>query len=61
MMKKIYISPEMMVVTIEPRTMLAESIVTVSGAEGLSRGSGDFEGGVADVKASNPDAWDSEW
>ena len=61
MMKKTYINPAMMVVPFIATHVIANSIKSVDGLVGVSKGEGDFEGGNSDVKVSNPNLWDNEW
>ena len=62
-MKKTYINPEMIVVPLMAKHMIANSLQSLSGLDGVSMGDGDFAGGAADVKGLefNTNIWDDEW
>ena len=62
-MKRTYINPEMVVVPLMAKQMIANSLQGLSGLDGVSMGDGDFAGGAADVKGLefNTNIWDDEW
>jgi hypothetical protein len=60
-MKKTYINPSMMVVPFVATQVIAYSVDSVTGLDGVTKGEGDFEGGVVDVKTYNINIWDEEW
>ena len=63
-MKKTYMNPEMVVVPLMAQQMIAYSVTSVSGLDGVTIGDGDFTGGASDVKAfENLDGGilDEEW
>ena len=55
-MKK-YIQPNIKIVALRTHSIMA-SVSSVTGLDGVKRGSGDFSGGAADSR--NDDWWDDE-
>ena len=62
-MKKTYINPEMVIVPLMAKQMIAYSLNSVTGLDGVSTSDDDFAGGAADVKGLefNTNIWDDEW
>ena len=64
MKKNQYIAPaiEVSTIVIESHLMQASPLTSVSGLEGVTKGQGEFQGGVVDVKSNdNYNVWDDDW
>ena len=55
---KMYMKPAIMVEDIQLESLLTESLNDVTGADGLSKGDGEFAGGNADSRRRG--SWDDE-
>ena len=61
-MKKTYINPNMVVVPFIATHVIANSLNSVTGLEGVDISTNDFTGGAADTKGiSDVNLWDNEW
>ena len=61
-MKKTYKNPTLNVVNIKPCHLLNNSVKGIVGLDGVTKGDGDFAGGVSDGRAGRfVDDWDEDW
>jgi hypothetical protein len=57
-MKKKYIEPSVVAITIKPCQMICNSVNDITGLDGVTPGEGDFVGGESDARGAEFSDWE---